>query len=92
MAKGVGGILGNPAFIGAATAAITWYLLDEVFDDVLEKMFKKKKKNKGHKRVKMVKNKFGEVMPYVSDDEFGVMNMEVDDPESYFGAWERAYY
>ena len=78
----MGGILGNPAVIGAVTASITWYLLDEVFDDAIEKLMGKKKKNKGHKRVKMVKNKFGEVMPYVEDDEMG----------SYFGAWERAYY
>ena len=81
MAKG-GGFLNNPAFIGAITAAVTWYLLDEVLDDSIEKLLGKKKKNKGHKRVKMIKNKFGEVYPYVDDDEFG---------ESYFG-YQRAWY
>lgn len=81
MANGKG-ILNNPAFIGAATAAITWYLLDEVFDDAIEKLLGKKKKNKGHKKVKMVKNQFGEITPYIEDDEYG----------SYFGGWERAYY
>ncbi len=79
MARGTGGLLGNPAVIGALTASITWYLLDEVLDDTIEKLLGKKKKNKGHKRVKMIKNKFGEVYPYVDDD------------ESYFGAWERPY-
>lgn len=82
MAKGVSGILGNPVFIGALTASVTWYLLDEVLDDHIERLLGKKKKNKGHKRMKMIKNKFGEVMPYIEDDEVG----------SYFGAWERAYY
>ena len=81
MAKGMGGILGNPAFIGAITAAVTWYVLDEVLDDHIEKLLGKKKKNKGHKRVKMIKNKFGEVYPYVDDDEVG----------SYFG-YQRAWY
>jgi hypothetical protein len=80
MAKG--GILGNPVLIGALTASITWYLLDEVLDDSIEKLLGKKKKNKGHKRVKMIKNKFGEVYPVVDDDESG----------AYFGAYERAWY
>ena len=70
MAKG--GILGNPALVGAVTASITWYLLDEVFDDGIEKLLGKKGKKGdgrgGGKKVKMIKNKFGEVYPVVDDD------------------------
>ena len=84
MAKG--GILGNPAVIGAVTASITWFLLDEVFDDAIEKLLGKKGKKGGRgggggKKVKMIKNKFGEVYPVV-DDDF----------DSYYGAYQRAWY
>ena len=92
MAKG-GGFLNNPAIIGAASALVTYIVVEELFDDPIEDFFDalkgKKKggrggKGKGGKRVKMVKNKFGEVYPVVEDD-FGM-------DESYYGAWERAYY
>ena len=95
MARG-GGFLNNPAIIGAASALVTYIVVEELFDDPIEDFFdalKGKKKGgrggrgggKGGKKVKMVKNKFGEVYPVVEDDSgYG--------DESYFGAWERAYY
>lgn len=53
-------ILRNPVFIGAATAAVTWYLLDEVLEKPIKKLLRGKKK-------KLVRNKFGEVFIYDSD-------------------------
>ena len=80
-------ILSNPAFIGAATAVVTYVVVEELFDDVIEDFFdaiKGKKKDKdgngGGKH-----RKRGMKMMKTNGNQFPVM-----DHSSYFGAWERA--
>ena len=67
MANGFG-FMKSPAFIGAVTAAVTWYVMDEILDDHIERLLGKKKRNKGHRRKRVVRNHMGMMMPVYEDD------------------------
>jgi len=63
----------NPVFVGAATASVTWFLLDVVLEKPIKKLLRGKKK-------KIIKNKYGQVFVYDTDVDDGY-TIETDEEQ-----------